>query len=50
MKLILTLTTEEAVPGVPTATDIGHPELAKFTLNRGDWWPSRYASRGGIRT
>ena len=34
MKLILTLPTEEAVPGVPTATDIGHPELAKFTLNR----------------
>ncbi|MFT7106030.1 MAG: tripartite-type tricarboxylate transporter receptor subunit TctC [Yoonia sp.] len=34
LKLILTLTADEAVPGVPTATDIGHPELAKFTLNR----------------
>lgn len=34
MKLILTLTEDEVVPGVPSATDIGHPELAKFTLNR----------------
>jgi tripartite-type tricarboxylate transporter receptor subunit TctC len=34
MKVILTLTLEEAIPGIPTATDIGHPELAKFTLNR----------------
>ena len=34
LKLILTLTEEEAVPGVATVTDIGHPELAKFTLNR----------------
>jgi len=34
LKLILTLTADEAVPGVPSATDIGHPELAKFTLNR----------------
>lgn len=34
LKLILTLTEEEAVPGVPTVADIGHPELAKFTLNR----------------
>ncbi|MGB3406253.1 MAG: tripartite tricarboxylate transporter substrate binding protein [Jannaschia sp.] len=34
LKLILTLTLDEAVPGVPSATDIGQPELAKFTLNR----------------
>lgn len=34
LKLILTLTEDEAVPGVPNVTDIGHPELAKFTLNR----------------
>ncbi len=34
LKLILTLTEDEAVPGVASATDIGHPELAKFTLNR----------------
>lgn len=34
LKLILTLTEDEAVEGVPTVTDIGHPELAKFTLNR----------------
>jgi len=34
MKLILTLTEGEAVPGVPSATDIGYPALAKFTLNR----------------
>ncbi len=34
MKLILTLSKEELVEGVPTASDIGHPELANFTLNR----------------
>lgn len=34
LKVILTLTEDEAVTGVPSATDIGHPELAKFTLNR----------------
>ncbi len=34
LKLILTLTEDEVVPGVPTVADIGHPELAKFTLNR----------------
>lgn len=34
LKLILTLTEDEAVPGVASATDIGHPEIAQFTLNR----------------
>ena len=34
LKLILSLTEDEVVPGVPTVADIGHPELAKFTLNR----------------
>lgn len=34
LKLILTLSENELVAGVPTAADIGHPELAKFTLNR----------------
>ncbi len=34
LKLILTLTADEFVEGVPSATDIGHPELANFTLNR----------------
>lgn len=34
LKLILTLTEDEVVEGVPSATDIGHPALAKFTLNR----------------
>ena len=34
LKLILTLTEDEAISGVASATDIGHPELAKFTLNR----------------
>jgi len=34
LKLILTLSEEELVAGVPTASDIGHPELANFTLNR----------------
>jgi tripartite-type tricarboxylate transporter receptor subunit TctC len=34
LRLILTLTEDEVVAGVATATDIGHPELAKFTLNR----------------
>lgn len=34
MKFILTLTKDQVIDGVPSATDIGHPELAKFTLNR----------------
>jgi tripartite-type tricarboxylate transporter receptor subunit TctC len=34
LKLILTLSQEELVEGVPTAADIGYPEIAKFTLNR----------------
>jgi tripartite-type tricarboxylate transporter receptor subunit TctC len=34
LKLILTLSEGEIVEGVPSATDIGYPELAKFTLNR----------------
>jgi len=34
MKIILTLTEEEVIEGVQTASDIGHPEIAKFTLNR----------------
>lgn len=34
LKLILTLTENQVIDGVPSATDIGHPELAKFTLNR----------------
>lgn len=34
LKLILTLTEEQVVDGVQSAADIGHPELAKFTLNR----------------
>ncbi|MBT8409753.1 MAG: tripartite tricarboxylate transporter substrate binding protein [Alphaproteobacteria bacterium] len=34
LKLILTLSDAELVDGVATAVDIGHPELAKFTLNR----------------
>lgn len=34
LKLILTLSEEELAPGVATAADIGHPELANFTLNR----------------
>ncbi len=34
LRLILTFTEDEVVPGVPTVADIGHPELAKFTINR----------------
>lgn len=34
LKLILTLSEEELVEGVPTASDIGYPELANFTLAR----------------
>lgn len=34
LRLILTYTDKEVVPGVPTVADIGHPELAKFTINR----------------
>lgn len=34
LKLLLTLTEDQVIDGVPSATDIGHPELAKFTLNR----------------
>lgn len=34
MKIIMTLTDEQVLDGVQSAADIGHPELAKFTLNR----------------
>lgn len=34
LRLILTYSMEEIVPGVPTVADIGYPELAKFTINR----------------
>lgn len=34
LRLILTYSEEEVVPGVPTVADIGYPELAKFTINR----------------
>lgn len=34
LKLILTLTEDQVVEGVPSASDIGYPELANFTLNR----------------
>ncbi len=34
LRIILTLTEDQVMDGVPSATDIGHPELAKFTLNR----------------
>jgi len=34
LRLILTYTDGEVVPGVPSVADIGHPELAKFTINR----------------
>ena len=34
LRLIITYTDHEVVPGVPTVADIGHPELAKFTINR----------------
>jgi tripartite-type tricarboxylate transporter receptor subunit TctC len=34
LRLIVTYTEEEVVPGVPTVVDIGYPELAKFSVNR----------------
>ncbi len=34
LRLIVTYTDTEAVPGVPTVADIGYPQLAKFTINR----------------
>ena len=34
LKLIMTLTEDQVMDGVPSASDAGHPELAKFTLNR----------------
>ena len=34
LKYIFTLTKEPAIKGVQDAADIGHPELAKFTINR----------------
>lgn len=34
LRLIFTLTEDTAVEGVQNATEIGHPELAKFTINR----------------
>lgn len=34
LKMILTLTEDQVFEGVPSASDIGHPELAEFGLNR----------------
>lgn len=34
LRFIFTLTKDTAVEGVQSAGDIGHPELAKFTINR----------------
>jgi tripartite-type tricarboxylate transporter receptor subunit TctC len=34
LRLIATLTDETVVEGVPTTTELGYPELAKFTINR----------------
>ena len=34
LRLILTLTKDTVVEGIQSATDIGHPEIAKFTINR----------------
>ncbi len=34
LRMIVTYTAEEALPGVPTVADLGYPELAKFTINR----------------
>lgn len=34
LRMIVTLTDETAVEGVPTTTELGYPELAKFGLNR----------------
>ena len=34
LKIILTYTNNPVVEGVPTAADIGYPEIAKFTINR----------------
>ena len=34
LRLIVTYTDKPVVDGVPTVADIGHPEFAKFTVNR----------------
>ena len=34
LRYIFTLTDDTAIEGVESAADIGHPELAKFTINR----------------
>lgn len=34
LRLIATMTEETAVEGIPTTTELGYPELAKFGLNR----------------
>jgi len=34
LKIIMTYTRNQILDGVQSATDIGHPELAKFTINR----------------
>ncbi len=34
LRMIVTLTDEPVLEGVPTTTDLGYPELAKFGLNR----------------
>jgi tripartite-type tricarboxylate transporter receptor subunit TctC len=34
LRYIFTLTDSTAIEGVESAADIGHPELAKFTINR----------------
>ena len=34
LKIIFTLTRDKVLPGVEDATDIGHPEIANFTINR----------------
>ena len=34
LKIVFTLTEDEVIDGVQAAGDIGHPELARFTVNR----------------
>lgn len=34
LRLIATLTNEPVIDGVPTTTELGYPEIAKFTVNR----------------
>lgn len=34
LRMIVTLTDEQVLDGVPTTTELGYPELAKFGLNR----------------